>query len=179
MRVDRVVLVGIVVFGLVTAGAAKKAKKTVELKNVKGENVGTATLSDDGHGVAIGLNLKNLEPGEHAIHIHQNAKCEADPADPQKAFVSAGGHFNPAGKKHGLQNPEGPHNGDMQNITVGADGTVKAKIENPRVTLKENEPNSLFANGGTALVLHQKADDMKTDPAGNAGPRVACGVITK
>jgi Cu-Zn family superoxide dismutase len=161
--------------------ASKPAKKTVELKNMKGEIVGTATLVMKDHaGVAITLKLKNLPPGEHALHIHQNAKCEADLAAPQDAFKSAGPHFNPSGKKHGLENPEGHHNGDMVNITVDAKGTCcKMGVLNDQVTLDEGATNSVYANGGTALVIHEKADDMKSDPAGNAGPRIACGVITK
>jgi Cu-Zn family superoxide dismutase len=158
---------------------AKEASKTVEMKDAKGQNVGTATLKAKGKGIEIKYNFKNLPPGEHAIHIHQNAKCEADPAMPADAFKSAGGHFNPEGKQHGLENPQGPHAGDMPNFTVKADGTVKGTVDDPRVTLAEGVPNSVFANGGTALMIHAKADDMKSDPAGNAGPRIACGVITK
>jgi Cu-Zn family superoxide dismutase len=93
-------------------------------------------------------------------------------------FTSAGGHFNPDMKKHGLENPEGPHAGDMKNFTVKADGTAKTEVDDDRVTLSEG-PHSLFTGGGTALVIHAKADDMKSDPAGNAGDRIACGVIKK
>lgn len=163
----------IALFLATALASAKEKPKVVELKNAKGESVGTATIAPKGHNVAIKLHLMNLPPGEHAIHVHQNAKCDAPD------FKSAGGHFNPAGKKHGMMNPEGAHNGDMMNITAGPKGAVKTTVRNVQVTLEEGAANSLFANGGTALVIHAKADDLKTDPAGNAGDRIACGVITK
>ena len=170
--------VAAVALSLALPQAQAKDGKTVELNDAKGESVGNATLSTKGTGVEIKYNFKNLQPGEHAIHIHENAKCEADPAAPADAFKSAGGHFNPQKKQHGLENPQGPHAGDMPNFTVRADGTAKGAVDDPRVTFAEGAPNSVFANGGTALMIHAKADDMKSDPAGNAGPRIACGVIT-
>ena len=169
----RTVAVLMALFLASALASAKEKPKVVELKDAKGESVGTATLKPQGHGVAIKLKLMNLPPGEHAIHVHQSAKCEAPD------FKSAGGHFNPAGRKHGLMSPEGPHNGDMMNITAGKKGMVKGTVRNDQVTLEEGPANSLFANGGTALVIHATADDMKSDPAGNAGARIACGVITK
>ena len=144
--------------------AAQSSTTKVELKNGQGQPVGTATLSPakDG-GVSVALDLKNLTPGRHALHFHQNPSCEGP------AFTSAGGHYNPEGKKHGLQNPEGPHAGDMNNFTVLKDGTAKATIMAPHMKLGVD----------VALVVHAGVDDFKTDPSGNAGDRIACGVVTK
>jgi superoxide dismutase, Cu-Zn family len=157
------------------ANTTKPVKKTtVVLKDAKGTSVGSALIKTSGKGVEVKLDVKDLPPGVHALHFHQNAKCE--PPD----FKSAGPHFNPDNKQHGFLNPSGHHNGDMANFTVSANGTAHATIKNADVVLgMGTEPNSLFANGGTALMIHAKADDMKTDPAGNAGDRIACGVITK
>ncbi len=144
----------------------------VKLNDAKGKPVGTATLTAAANGVSIALDLQNLTAGDHAIHVHQTAKCDAPD------FKSAGGHFNPDNKKHGMSNSAGPHAGDMPNFTVDAKGKAKTTVVATGVTLGD-DAHSVFTGGGTALVIHAKADDMKSDPAGNAGDRIACGVITK
>lgn len=158
--------------GAFAAGAGAQGMAHVDVKDATGKSVGMAMISaaKDG-GVSIAIDFKGLPPGDHALHFHQTAKCEAP-------FTSAGGHFNPGMKKHGMENPEGPHAGDMANFTVGADGSAKATILNPRVTLGAGD-NSVYANGGTALMIHAKGDDMKSDPAGLAGDRIACGLVVK
>jgi len=152
-----------------SAFAEGRAGRAV-LRNAKGDKVGVALLVADGSEVHISLRVQDLPPGKHAFHIHGVGKCEGPD------FQSAGPHFNPTGKKHGAKNPEGHHLGDLPNVDVGADGKGEAKVALKGITLGEG-PTSLFGSQGTAVVLHEKADDEVTDPAGNAGPRIACGVI--
>ncbi len=143
------------------------------IKDSNGQPVGSAMLSQGPQGVAITVEVSKLPPGKHGIHIHAAGKCE--PPD----FKSAGGHFNPSGKKHGLKNPEGAHAGDLPNIEAGPDGKGKLEGTIAGATLGKEDPASLFGPGGTAVVIHADPDDEMTDPAGNSGARIACGVIEK
>jgi len=153
---------------------AKTNSYAAHLKTSDGKDAGTVTFSSaKNNKVTIKANLKNLPAGDHAIHVHEHAVCDTPD------FKTAGGHFNPDAKKHGMENPAGHHNGDLpRNITVGGDGTGSGNFTVDYLSLDPAASNSLFANGGTSVMIHEKADDMKTDPTGNAGNRIACGVIT-
>ena len=165
------------VAGLALAGAsipamAETAPARAEFKNPQGATVGEATLRETDDGVQIHLVLRNLHAGKHGFHIHEKGSCVGPD------FESAGGHFNPAGKQHGLENPAGAHAGDAHNIEISSDGSLETQILNKHVTLQQGKANSLFKPGGTALVVHAVQDDQKTDPAGEAGPPIACGIVT-
>lgn len=144
----------------------------VELINTDGVGVGVATLKEKSEGVQIELDAHHLEPGLHGFHIHERGLCEAP------TFESAGGHFNPTNKQHGFDNPDGPHAGDMLNIEVKEDGTVTANLVNEMVTLKEGVAHSLIGKEGSSLMIHADPDDYVSQPAGNAGDRIVCGVIS-
>ncbi|MBI3270836.1 MAG: superoxide dismutase family protein [Planctomycetes bacterium] len=156
----------------VAEDAPKPLTATAELVDGKGQKVGTATFTQGEKGVSIKVDLSGLPAGVHAFHIHEAGKCEAPD------FKSSGGHFNPFGKKHGAKNPDGPHAGDLGNITVGDDGKCAAEVQAPLVILGAGK-NSLLEGNGTCLMIHEKVDDETTDPTGNAGARIACGLIKK
>jgi Cu-Zn family superoxide dismutase len=160
--------------GLVVSASAQEGQRaTASFIDEQGKNVGSATLTQTPHGVLIALDLKGIPPGEHAFHVHEKGVCNS--AD---KFMSAGGHYNPGKKQHGYMVAGGPHAGDMPNLFAAADGTLKTSVLNAHVTLGSGE-GTLFGSDGTALVLHAKGDDYKSQPAGDAGGRIACGVIKK
>jgi Cu-Zn family superoxide dismutase len=162
----------LITLALPLAAMAASQGAVATLKNADGKEVGKATFAPAKGGVKVQVTVAGLTPGKHGIHLHAAGKC--DPPD----FKSAGGHLNPAGKHHGLQNPEGPHAGDLPNLVVAKDGKAKASFTAKGATLGEGQ-GSLLGPEGAALVIHADPDDGKTDPAGNSGDRIACGVVEK
>ncbi|HSN16451.1 MAG TPA: superoxide dismutase family protein [Anaeromyxobacteraceae bacterium] len=152
------------------AAAAPWAKAVIH--DAEGKELGAATFTPTRGGVKVHVELAGLAPGNHGIHVHAAGKCEGPD------FKSAGGHFNPRGKQHGLRNPAGAHAGDLANLEVGKDGKARQTFVARGATLGEGE-GSLLGPEGTALVIHADADDEMTDPAGNSGARIACGVIER
>ena len=153
-------------------GHAVPPTAQAELTDAQGVVLGKATFTQLPDGVLIRLKASNLPPGVHGFHIHERAECHGP------GFTTAGGHFNPEGKAHGFKNPNGPHAGDLPNLSVPQNGTVDVSTLATRVTLG-NGPNSLLREGGTSLMIHAGPDDYMTDPAGNSGARIACGPITR
>ena len=143
----------------------------VDLIDAKGDSVGTAELTEEENGVLVNVKAENLPEGPHGFHFHEAGKCEAPD------FESAGGHFNPTEAEHGLENDKGSHAGDLPNLEVGKDGEVDEEFVAEHVTLKAGEANSLLKEGGTALVIHAEADDGTSQPSGDSGDRIVCGVI--
>ncbi len=172
MRWTALVTGGVLLCGTIAYGQASAQTAKAELRNAQGETVGTAVLTEERQGAKITLQVSQLAPGRHGFHIHAVGKCEPP------GFTSAGGHFNPYGNKHGLKSPNGPHAGDLPNLVVGSDGTARGEVVAALATLGPGK-HSLFPPDGTALVIHADPDDEQTDPAGNAGARIACGIITR
>jgi Cu-Zn family superoxide dismutase len=172
-------IAGLLAVGLTLAGcallspqAALGRKATAELRSADGRLVGTALITEVSGGVHIVLEVRGLPHGPKAVHLHEVGRCEPP------RFTSAGEHFNPDGKQHGLQNPAGPHAGDLPNLTVGEDGTGRLETVNPRVSLRAG-PSSILDGAARALIVHASPDDHRTEPTGNSGARLACGVLVK
>jgi superoxide dismutase, Cu-Zn family len=145
---------------------------TAEMRSASGVSYGTLTLERNAAGVRISGALTGVPVGVHGIHFHQTGRCDAPD------FATAGPHLNPAHTAHGLENPRGPHAGDLPNVVANEAGQMVVDIATPRVILGSGVPTGLFDSDGTAIVLHANADDQRTDPAGNSGARIACGVVT-
>lgn len=174
MRIAPVICSLIAMAGMAVSLSAQAQSPTAKaaLKDATGKDVGTVQLVQTPHGVLLRMSLKGVAPGEHAFHVHAVGKCEAP-------FTSAGGHFNPASKKHGMEAAEGAHAGDMPNLFIPANGELRIDVANHMISLVKGQPNSVFDADGSAIIIHAGPDDYKTDPTGNAGDRIACGVITE
>lgn len=155
---------------LAASAPALAQTASADIADQSGKSVGKATLTETPSGVLLRLSVTGLPPGVHAFHIHAAGKCEPP-------FDSATGHFNPGGKKHGALSQGGQHAGDMPNLYVPSTGSLEVEVINTAVTLAKGSANSLLGPSGTALIIHAGTDDYTTDPTGNAGGRIACGVI--
>ena len=170
MRVSwQLPIMGAVAWLVAATMPASAELANAQLKDAGGKAIGDVDLTQGPGGVLLRISLKGVPAGEHAFHIHAVGKCEAP-------FESAGGHFNPGNHHHGIMSGEG-HAGDMPNLHVPQSGELKVEIVNRAITLEKGKPNSVLDGDGSALVIHAKADDYKSDPSGNAGDRIACGVI--
>lgn len=154
------------------AALAQEMSATASLKGVDGSEHGTVTFTQTPAGVLLIAELTGLPPGEHGFHLHETGACEPP-------FESAGGHYNPTEAEHGYKMVGGPHAGDMANIHVPDSGDLTIEVFNPSVTLEEGAPETLFDEDGTAVVVHAGADDYESQPSGDAGDRIACGVVAK
>jgi Cu-Zn family superoxide dismutase len=143
----------------------------VPLQNTSGAVIGKAYLSQTADGVKIRVQAAGLSPGLHGIHFHEKGSCVGPD------FSSAGAHFNPFGKQHGFANPMGYHSGDLPNLVVNAQGQANMEMVSKAVTLQRDQPGSLLKPGGVSLIIHEQEDDLRTDPTGNSGKRIACGAV--
>ena len=149
-----------------STGTTAGRTATAPLRTATGADVGTVTATEMAGGIQIRIDARGMPAGLHGAHVHTTGRCDAP------AFTTAGGHWNPTAKQHGTSNPAGPHAGDAPNLTIGADGSGSVTIMLPAGTM-----DGLLDGDGSAFVIHAGADDYKTDPSGNSGGRIACGVF--
>ncbi|KEK25139.1 superoxide dismutase family protein [Bacillus gaemokensis] len=156
------------------AGCDKGNLKEIDVKlyNASGDTVGTAKVTQQASGVKISIKAEGFAPGPHGLHIHEVGECKAP------RFISAGNHFNPDEKKHGLMNPKGAENGDLPNVVADDSGKIKAEIEAPHISLEEGK-TTIHRKDGASIIITENPDDGMTQPAGNSGDRIACGVIVE
>lgn len=171
--IKALVLTGAVALGACTTLADVPTERVGQatLSFANGLPAGSAQLVRSGTGLSMAVAVTGMTPGPHGFHLHTTGKCEAP------SFESAGGHLNPYGRDHGTLDPEGPHLGDMLNIDVGSNGTGTANLDLPGE--RAGALDEIFDADGTAIVVHANADDYRTNPSGNAGSRVACGVLRR
>ena len=171
-KLEIIALAAILFFSIYTANAYAQNQARADIKNAEGKSVGSASLRETKDGVLMTVNIKGLPQGLHAIHVHSVGKCEGP------AFTSAGPHFNPINKKHGLKNTAGPHAGDLPDMYLEKNGTGRYEVLIDSMTLGSGE-TSIFDADGSTIIIHVTADDNITDPTGASGDRVACGVIVR
>jgi Cu-Zn family superoxide dismutase len=167
----RVLLIIILVF-ISGCQSSDETSRTVNMYNSSGDMIGTVQLTEGDGGVDFKVKLEGLEPGYHGMHVHEYPKCD------QPDFTTAGSHFNPDGNEHGLMHPEGSHLGDLPNIEAAPSGLVDAELMLPEATLMDGK-KSLLDGEGTSLIIHKGQDDGVSQPGGESGPRIACGIIAK
>lgn len=170
LTLSAVILIGLA--GCSTIGSIPAERiATATLQNASGLSVGTAVLTAAGNSLSLNLVTAGLPSGGHGLHLHMVGKCE------RPAFASAGGHLNPSGHLHGTANPAGSHLGDLPNLAIDASGAGAASIK--LRGLSTDLKAAIFDGDGTAIVVHANPDDYKTDPTGNSGARIACGVLQR
>lgn len=172
MRLQTLLVPTAIALMALPAGGQEPASATAAFLDIEGAEIGTVTLSQTEAGVSIAGNLTEIAVGDHGFHFHETGNCDAS-----TAFESAGKHFNPTAHEHGIENPAGPHAGDLPNVTAAQDGSVSVDLTTELISLIEGDTAYVFDGDGTSLVLHADPDDMQTDPSGNSGDRIACAVI--
>lgn len=171
MRAGFVGLSAMVLFAGCASVQDASPRAGAELRKADGQAVARATVEPSGEGLRLRIEATALPAGTYGAHIHMTGRCDAPD------FASAGGHWNPMSRQHGSENPQGPHMGDLPNLVVAANGTGSVSFDIPHATLRGDGDHALLDADGAAVVVHASPDDYRTDPSGNSGARIACGVL--